>query len=149
MNVADSVYLRCRSCRTLNRVPSIRLKEGPRCGKCKTLLEFHTRPVDGTAENFGREVFDWAGTVIVEFWSITCGACAAIQHLLERLAYEKAGLVKVVRVNIEREPVLASRFQIRSVPSILVYRNGQRIDELYGAYPEPEMRAWLESAINR
>jgi thioredoxin 2 len=149
MKVADSVYLRCSSCRTLNHIPSGRLKERPRCGKCKSLLDFPVRPVEGTAENFGREVFDWAGTAIVEFWSRTCGACAMIQPLLERLSYEKAGTVKVVRVNIEREPVLAGRFQIRAVPSILVYANGKLIDELHGAYPEPEMRAWLESAINR
>jgi thioredoxin 2 len=65
------------------------------------------------------------------------------------MAYEKAGVVKIVRVNIERETDLANRFQIRSVPSILIYRNGHLINELYGAYPEAEMRAWLESAISQ
>ncbi len=149
MNTGDSVYLRCRSCRTLNHVQSSRLMERPRCGKCRRLLEFPVRPVEGTIENYGKEVLEWAGKAIVEFWSQTCSACSMIQPLLERLAHEKAGLVKVVRVNIEREPVLTSRFQIRAVPSILVYGNGKLVDTLYGAYPETEMRAWLESAINR
>lgn len=144
-----SAYIRCRSCRALNRVPVDRLMERPHCGKCKSSLEFPTRPVDATEGSFGREVFDWPGVVIVEFWSVRCGACALIQPLLENLAYRKAGLVKVVKVNIERELSLANRFQIRSTPTLLVYRNGKMIDELYGALPEHEMRAWMETAINR
>ena len=123
--------------------------ERPHCGKCRSFLEFPRRPVDATAESFGREVFEWGGIAIVEFWSSTCGVCAAIQPLLERLANQKAGLVKVVKVNIEREPSLANRFHIRATPSLLVYRNGKLIDELYGAYPEPQMQAWIEAAINR
>ena len=145
----DSVYLRCRSCGTLNRVPTQRLMERPHCGKCRSILEFPRRPVDATEKSFGSEVFEWAGIAIVEFWSSTCGACASIQPLLERLASQKAGLVKVVKVNIERELSLANNFKIRATPSLLVYRNGKLIDELYGAYPEPEMQAWIEAAINR
>ncbi len=144
-----SAYIRCRSCGALNRVPAHRLMERPHCGKCKSFLEFPTRPVDATEENFGREVFQWPGVVIVEFWSIRCGACALIQPLLENLAFRKAGLVKVVKVNIQRELSLANRFQIRSTPTLLVYRNGKMIDELYGALPEHEMQAWIETAINR
>ena len=144
-----SVYLKCRSCRALNRLPAHRLMERPLCGKCGSVLEFPVRPVEATAESFGREVFEWPGVVIVEFRSNRCGACALIEPLLERLAYQKAGFVKVVRVDIEREFSLAGRFQVRSTPTLLVYRNGKLIDELYGALSEPEMRAWLEAAINR
>jgi thioredoxin 2 len=125
------------------------LAEGPICGKCKHVLEFPVRPVDATEESFGREVFEWAGVVIVEFWSPRCGVCAMIQPFLERVAYQKAGLVKVVKVSIERELSLANRFQIRSTPTLLVYRSGKLIDELYGALPEHEMQAWIEAAINR
>ncbi len=145
----ESAYLRCRSCGTLNRVPAHRLMESPHCGKCRGFLEFPRKPVDVTEENFGREVFEWPGVVVVEFWSIRCGACALIQPLLEKLAYRKTGLVKVVKVNIERELSLANRFQVRSTPTLLVYRNGALIDELYGALPELEMQAWLETAVNR
>lgn len=144
-----SVYLKCRSCRALNRLPAHRLMERPLCGKCRSVLEFPVRPVEATAESFGREVFEWPGVVIVEFRSNRCGVCALIEPLLERLAYQKAGFVKVVKVDIEREFSLAGRFQVRSTPTLLVYRNGKLIDELYGALSEPEMRAWLEAAIKR
>ena len=150
MAMADrSAYIRCGSCGALNHVPTQRVMERPHCGKCKNFLEFPTRPVDATEENFGREVFQWPGVVIVEFWSVRCGACALIQPLLERLAYQKAGLVKIVKVNIEKDFSLANRFQIRSTPTLLVYRNGKMTDELYGALPEHEMQAWIEAAINR
>jgi len=150
VTMADrSAYIRCRSCGALNHVPAQRLMEQPHCGKCKSLLEFPARPVEATEANFGREVFQWPGVVIVEFWSVRCGACALIQSFLENLAHRMAGLVKVVKVNIERELALANRFQIRSTPTLLVYRNGKLIDELYGALPEHEMQAWIEAAINR
>lgn len=144
-----SAYIKCRSCGVLNRVPVHRLTERPLCGKCRRFLEFPMRPVDATEESFGREVFEWAGVAIVEFWSTRCGACALIEPFLERLARRKGGLVKVVKVNIERELSLANRFQVRSTPTLLAYRNGKLIDELYGAPPEPEMQAWLEAVVNR
>jgi thioredoxin 2 len=143
-----TVHLRCRSCGALNRLPASRLREGPLCGKCRRVLEFPVRPVEAAGESFGREVFEWPGVAIVEFRSNRCGACALIEPLLETIAYQKAGLVKVVKVDIEREFSLAGRFQIRSTPTLLVYRNGRLIDELYGALSEPEMRAWLEAAAD-
>ena len=149
MAMVDSAYLKCRSCGVLNRVPVHRLMERPRCGKCRSFLEFPTRPVEATEESFGWEVFQWAGVAIVEFWSPKCGACALIKPLIERLAYRRAGIVKVVQVNIDRELSLANRFQIRSTPTLLVYRNGKLVDQLYGVLPEPEMQAWIEAAINR
>ncbi len=144
-----SAYIRCSSCSALNRVPSHRLTERPLCGKCKRPLDFPTRPVDATEQSFAREVFDWPGVAIVEFWSTRCGACALIAPQLEGIASRKAGLVKVVRINIEKELSVANRFQIRSTPTLMVYRNGELVDELYGALPEPEMRAWLEAAAKR
>lgn len=144
-----STYVRCKSCGALNRVPVHRLMERPLCGKCKRSLQFPMQPVDATAESFGTEVFEWPGIVIVEFWSTRCGACALIGPLLERVAYQKAGIVKVVKVNIERELSLANRFQIRTTPTLLVYRNGTLIDELYGALPVLDMQDWIETAINR
>ncbi len=143
------VYIRCRSCGVLNSIPAQRVMDHPLCGKCRKILEFPVRPVETTAESFGREVFDWPGIVIVEFQSNRCGACALIEPLLERLVYRKAGLVKVVKVDIERDFSLANSFQVRSTPTLLVYRNGKLIDEIYGARTEPEMHAWLEAAINR
>ncbi len=144
-----STYLRCESCQALNRVPADRLWDRPVCGKCKHILAFPARPVDAAEASFGREVFEWAGVTVVEFWSPRCGVCAMIEPFMNQLAYRKAGVVKVVKVNVEKELSLANRFQIRSTPTLLVYRNGKLIDELYGALPEHEMQAWIEAAINK
>lgn len=141
-----SVLLRCPSCRTINRVPATRLAEHPKCGRCKTFLSFPKTPVEVTASNFEREVLDWPGSVLVEFWSPQCTICVAIAPFLERLARQKAGVLKVALVNVEKDWLLANRFDIRSTPVFLVYRNGTKVDELYGALPRQELEAWIESA---
>jgi thioredoxin 2 len=145
----ERVLLRCRACRTLNSVAEERLRDRPACGKCKRILEFPTRPVEVNDESFGPEVFDWAGVVLVEFWASTCNICRLIEPLLQSIAYRKAGKVKVVKVNIERELALANRFMIRGSPAILVYHNGILVDEIHGALPIQQMEQWIESAISR
>ncbi|MGD1076262.1 MAG: thioredoxin domain-containing protein [Thermodesulfovibrionales bacterium] len=142
-----AVFLRCKSCKTLNRVPAERLFLHPKCGKCTTLLEFPKTPVAVTARNFEEEVLKWPGTVLVEFWSPRCGICLSIAPVIERLAREKAGIVKIAMVEVEKEWLLANRFDIRSTPVFFVYRNGVKINELFGALPRLQLEAWLLSAV--
>jgi thioredoxin-like negative regulator of GroEL len=84
--------------------------------------------------------------VLVEFWSSTCSVCTAVAPFIDRLARQKAGLLKVAMINVEREWLLANRFDIRSTPVFMVFRNGTKINELYGALPRAELEAWIESA---
>src|SRR4030066_460198 len=107
-----TVLLRCPYCKTINRVPTDRLREGPKCGKCKTSLEFSDRPVTITAVNFEQEVLAWPGVVLVEFWASWCGACRMVAPIIDELAHERAGLLKVAKVNVDYEPVLGTRFGI-------------------------------------
>ncbi|MGD0886376.1 MAG: thioredoxin domain-containing protein [Thermodesulfovibrionales bacterium] len=143
-----TVLLRCKSCATLNRVPAERLFLHPKCGKCKTFLEFPRTPVEVTARNFEEEVLKWPSTVLVEFWSPRCGICLSIAPVIERLARERAGTVKVATIEVEKEWLLANRFDVRSTPVFFVYRNGVKINELYGALPRLQLEAWLLSAVN-
>jgi len=142
----DYALLRCQSCRTLNRVPAGRLGEHPKCGRCKAFLRFPTAPVEVTSATFESEVLVWPGSVLVEFWSSTCSVCTAVAPFIDRLARQKAGLLKVAMINVEREWLLANRFDIRSTPVFMVFRNGTKINELYGALPRAELEAWIESA---
>ena len=143
-----TAYLRCRSCKTVNRLPAERLIDRPRCGKCRSALEFPRTPVEVTAATFDEEVLQWPGSVLVEFWSPRCSVCDAIAPFLEHLARREAGVLKVAKINIERELLLANRFDILSTPVFVVYRNGVRINELYGALPKAQMEAWIESSVS-
>ena len=143
----DAAFVRCTHCKTINRLPADKLRRSPKCGKCKSFLEFNKRPIEATVSNFDREVLAWPGIVLVEFWSSQCGHCMRIAPIIEALAQERAGLIKVVTVNIENESPLASRFQIRATPIMMLYRNGDRLSETAGALPKEQVEAWIDSSV--
>lgn len=114
--MTGSVLLRCNTCGAVNRVPVDKLKDNPKCGKCKILLEFLKTPIDVTGINFDKEVLSWPGAVLVEFWAPQCGHCRMIAPVVGELAHEKAGILKVVKVNIDKELSLRQRFGIQATP---------------------------------
>ena len=143
----DAAFVRCTPCSTINRLPADRLRRRPKCGKCKAFLELNKRPIAATVSSFDREVLLWPGIVLVEFWSSRCGHCIRIAPIIEALAQERAGLIKVVTVNIENESPLALRFQIRSTPIMMLYRKGVRLREIAGALPIEQLEAWIDSSV--
>ncbi len=140
-------FVRCTKCKAINRFPADKLKSIPRCGKCKALLEISKQTIEATVSNFEQEVMAWPGLVFVEFWSHRCGHCLRIAPIVEELAHERAGLMKVVKVNIDNEPLLASRFQIQATPLMMLYRNGDKLSEIAGALPKEQLEAWIDSSL--
>jgi thioredoxin 2 len=141
------VLLRCNSCGAVNRIPEDRIHDRPRCGKCKKPLEYIRFPVEGTAANFNREALQWPGAVLIEFWSPRCGHCLRVAPVLDEIARERSGRLKIVKVNIENEPSLGSRFQIRGTPAFLLFRNGIKLANTAGALPKVQLEAWIDSAL--
>ena len=139
----DAVLLRCRACRAVNRVPAGRLGEGPVCGKCRAHLEFPRGPVEGTAGNFDAEVLDPPGPVLVFFWAPWCVHCRGMMPVIEDLARRLPGRLKVVRVDTEKETVLARRFDMMSVPRLALYRGGRQLNELNGAVSAVQLDQWV------
>jgi thioredoxin 2 len=142
--IANSVLLRCRLCAALNRVPADRLADHPKCGKCKSLLEFPKAPIEVTTSNFDIEVLGSPGIVIVFFWAPWCAHCRAMIPILQELARERVGLIKVVMVNTEKESLLARRFDVLSVPKLALYQGGGKINELNGAVKKSDMESWID-----
>lgn len=142
------VLLRCGRCRAVNRIPSEKLSAGPKCGKCRSPLEFPNRPVEVTDANFRQEVLDHPGIMLVFFWATWCAHCRGMFPTLEEVARQKAGIVKVGMVNTEKERYLASTFNIMSVPRLTLYNNGRLVDEVNGAIRRPELEQWLAQALN-
>jgi thioredoxin 2 len=101
-----SAYLRCDKCGVLNRVPADKIHSDPKCGKCKEILQIPKTPIEVTTANFDKEILAWPGTVAVEFWTPWCGHCRTMAPLVEKLAREKAGLLKVVKVNLNSYPYI-------------------------------------------
>jgi len=146
--MSESVVLRCKACRTLNRVPADKLSSNPICGQCKSPLEFPRHPVTATAATFDREVFDWPGYVLVEFWAKWCGYCRMIEPVVNDLANWRAGRLKVIRVDIDLEPDLQRRFMVKATPTFILFKNGTQVARMDGAPKEKiELVQWVDQLM--
>lgn len=146
MNI-KSAYLRCLSCNTLNRVKTEKIQDSPKCGNCNNLLVFPEKTIDIGMADFKKEVVDYAGIVLVDLWSPHCGYCMQLMPVLEQIAKEQKGIVKVVKVNVQLEAQLASQFQVRGVPTLILYYRGKKINQLAGALSKQQLENWIEASV--
>jgi thioredoxin 2 len=131
----------CPSCGAKNRVPADKLREGltPICGQCKSELTGAVDPVIVTDANFTQEVEQSKLPVLLDMWAPWCGPCRMIAPVIEQLASELAGKVKVAKSNTDENPMTASRFNVRSIPTLLVLKDGKEVDRIVGAAPKQEI----------
>jgi len=96
-----------------------------------------THPVAITDATFAQEVEQYQGLAIVDFWATWCGPCHMVAPIMEQLAAEHQGKIKVVKLDVDANQRTAMRFNVRSIPSILFFKDGRHVDTLVGAYPKP------------
>ena len=118
----------------------------PRCGNCKAYLPWIAEAGD---EDFAEIAEQATVPVLVDLWAAWCGPCRMVSPALEQLAKEKAGQLKLVKVDIERAPQLAQRFSVQAVPTLMVLNRGEVIARQPGAAPVDALRRWLDGAIAR
>lgn len=134
----------CPRCGAKNRVTPGR--GGPRCGRCGQVLTgapAPSSPVAVTDQSFGAEVERAATPVLVDFWAPWCGPCRTIAPMLEQLARERAGRLKVAKVNVDENPGLSRRFSVSAIPTLGIFKGGSMIAELRGALPKATLEAEL------
>ena len=143
----EAQVIKCPACGANNRVPPEKLRAGlePVCGRCKTPLYASTHPVIVTDANFAEEIERSPLPVLLDMWAPWCGPCRMIAPIVEQLAGELAGRVKVGKLNTDENPMTASRFNVRSIPTLLVLKDGQEVDRIVGTLPKQEILRRLES----
>jgi thioredoxin 2 len=130
------VNVECPSCSKLNRVPARRLRDRARCAACKSPILPLAQPVAiHTAEEFDEVVGNAPVPVLVDFWASWCGPCRMVASELETIARERAGGVVIAKVDTEALPQVAGRFDIRSIPTMVLFRDGREAQRLTGARP--------------
>jgi len=87
------------------------------------------------------------GVTLVDFWAPWCGPCKMIAPLLDELAGELAGKAKIVKMNVDENSVVASQFGITSIPTLLLFKDGKKVDQKVGGQPKPQLKAFIEKAL--
>ncbi len=140
----DSVIYACSACGKPNRILRTRLRDDPSCGQCKQKV-FPRKPVTITDASWKKEVEDSPIPVLVDFWAPWCGPCRAVAPVLETIAGERAGKLKIAKLNVDENPTTAARFAVQAIPTMIIFRGPLEVDQIRGALP----KAALEDRIDR
>ena len=132
---ASGVTLRCGFCTTLNAVDLTRAADRPTCGDCgkPMLLD---RPVKVAQEDFQRTVLEAATPVLVDFYADWCAPCKMVAPLIDEIAHQQLGKMLVVKVDTDKAPEVAMKYEIRSIPTLIVFNEGAEIERSLGFEPE-------------
>jgi thioredoxin 2 len=144
--MSETELIRCPSCGVTNRVPLEKVERGlsPVCGRCKTPMHVPLKPVTVTDATFSADVERSPLPVVLDMWAEWCGPCQMIAPVIEELASEMAGRVRFAKLNVDENPATAARFDVRSIPTLLVLKAGQEVDRIVGAQPKSEIKRRLE-----
>ena len=143
----NEVFIKCSNCGTVNRVYRERLEKKPVCGRCSTALAVrkytYSAPIDISQPTFDEEVLRSRLPVVLDCWAPWCAPCATMGAILDDIASEFKGKIKVLKLNTDLNRDIAAHYGINSIPTLLIFQGGQLVNKIVGVPPEQELRDTL------
>ena len=143
---ADMLLVACPSDASLNRVPRANLNENPKCGKCHRPL-FQGKAIELNAGNFDAHALKGGLPLVIDFWAEWCGPCRMMTPNFEMAAPRLEPRVRLGKLDTEAEPVIAQRYGIRGIPSMVMIAQGREVARTSGAMPTAAIVDWVEQAL--
>lgn len=144
------VLMTCPTCGTTNRLKFAALQRAVKCGKCKAALPYPSHPVDvPDARAFDAAIAQSSVPVVVDFWAAWCGPCRMMAPEIDKVAQRTAGRSLVLKVNTDAIPDLSLRYQIRGIPTIVVFAGGKESTRVSGVQPAANIEQMLEGLMAR
>ena len=139
----------CQNCSTKNRIPADKQHLGPKCGSCGTPINIGqaTIPVELTDSTFVRFISNATKPVMVDFFSPTCGPCRMLSPVIDNMARQFAGRVIIAKLDTTKNANITAQFRIRGVPTLIFFKNGEKMDQLAGAIPEETLARKLNQFV--
>lgn len=138
-----SKHIVCATCLATNRVPDTKLKDMPTCGKCHDPL-FNKKAIEVDSNSFNKIIKKSSLPVIVDFWAPWCGPCKMMTPIYNQAAHQLNGEFILIKVNTEQEQTLSAQLNIRSIPTLMVFKQGKEIDRMSGALQLPQLLQWIK-----
>ena len=142
----EAAIIKCAACGAKNRIPKVLLGDQAQCGQCHQPLQVipkYDYAIELNDRTFADEVLSFPGPVLTEFYSPMCAYCRTLDPILGQLAAQYAGRAKISKINIEQNPMTASQFGIMSTPTMILFKDGKKVNKLVGSLGKAEIEGHL------
>jgi len=132
----------CPNCGGLNNVPEAKLADNPKCGKCKNLI-YTAQPINMTGVQLTRAIEKTDELLVVDFWATWCGPCQQFAPTFKQVASQVEPKARFIKIETEAEQAISAKYNIRSIPTLAIFKNGKEIDRVSGALSATDFRNWV------